>query len=165
MAAAASHSQIVIARAALVIGAILLALALIRFGFSPQLRGTFWRDLFERPGGPMSFRFYLQPLMAALTAFFDGYADARQGQPPYLQRLVSRGADHRGLLREALLSTGRILLLGFGMDAIYQTIVLGSFHPGEMLFITLALCFVPYLLLRGPFNRLARWWMRRNSHV
>jgi hypothetical protein len=165
MMAEASRSQIVIARMALGIGAVLLALALIRFGFSPELRRDFWQDLFERPGGPMSFRFYLQPAMAALAAFHDGYADARHGHPPYMQRLVSRGADHRGLLQEAVLSTGRVLLLGFGMDAVYQTTVLGSFHPGEMLFIALALAFVPYLLLRGPFNRLACWWMRRGSHV
>ena len=41
------------------------------------------------------------------------------------------------------------------MDAIYQFTVLKTFYPGEMVVITLALALVPYLLLRGPFSRLA----------
>jgi hypothetical protein len=36
--------------------------------------------------------------------------------------------------------------------------VFGTFHPGEAGIIALLLAFVPYLLLRGPFTRLANWW-------
>ena len=35
----------------------------------------------------MSFRFILQPLMAAIAAFHDGAKDARLGREPYLTRL------------------------------------------------------------------------------
>jgi hypothetical protein len=44
------------------------------------------------------------------------------------------------------------------MDAIYQSLVLKTFYPGEMVLVALLLAFVPYILLRGPFERIARWW-------
>lgn len=45
-----------------------------------------WTDLLARPGGPMSFRFLLQPVMAAIVAIRDGRRDARRGRH---QRRVS----------------------------------------------------------------------------
>ena len=59
--------------------------------------------------------------------------------------------------------TARILLLAFAMDAIYQVIVLKTFYPGEMAIVAVLLAFIPYILLRGPFARIARWWMARKS--
>ena len=78
-------------------------------------------------------------------------------------RLVSGSGDRTDLLNEAVISTGRALLLGLAMAAIYQATVLKTFYPGEMVVITLALALVPYLLLPGPFSRLARWWSSRRS--
>ena len=49
------------------------------------------------------------------------------------------------------------------MDAIYQLHVLGTFHPGEALIVSVALAFVPYLLIRGPAARVARWRQDRAS--
>jgi hypothetical protein len=43
------------------------------------------------------------------------------------------------------------------MDAIYQWIVLKTFYPGEAVIVAIALAFFPYLLLRGPIARVARW--------
>jgi hypothetical protein len=117
-----------------------------------------WRDLFDRPGGPMTFRFVLQPIMAAIAACHDGLKDARANHTPYLKSLLSE-PENRGLrLSEGLVSTARILLLGLVMDAIYQWRLLGTFYPGEAVVIAIALAFVPYLILRGPMTRLARRW-------
>jgi len=44
------------------------------------------------------------------------------------------------------------------MDLIYKFIVLKEFFPGEAVITSLLLAFVPYLLLRGPVARGARWW-------
>jgi hypothetical protein len=63
-------------------------------------------------------------------------------------------------LREGIIATSRIILLGLAMDAIYQAIVLKTFYPGETVIIAILLAFVPYALLRGPAARLARWWRR-----
>ncbi len=43
------------------------------------------------------------------------------------------------------------------MDAIYQWIVLQTFYPAEAVIVAIALAFFPYVLLRGPITRVARW--------
>lgn len=163
MAEAASRSQVLIARMAVAAIAGLVALGLLLYGLSADVHHRLWQDIFDRPGGPMSFRFILQPVMAAIAAFHDGARDARQGREPYLTRLISGSGERGDLLNETIVSTGRIVLLGLVMDGIYQFTVLKTFYPGEMVVISLALAVVPYLLLRGPFSRLVRWWSARRS--
>ena len=41
--------------------------------------------------------------------------------------------------------------------------VLGTFYPGEAVIITLILAVIPYVILRGPIARIARWWMARHT--
>jgi hypothetical protein len=65
-------------------------------------------------------------------------------------------------MREGLFSISRIILLGFAMDAIYQWRVLGTFYPGEAVAITLILAVIPYVILRGPIDRIARWYFARH---
>jgi hypothetical protein len=45
------------------------------------------------------------------------------------------------------------------MDAIYRWIVLKTFYPAEAVIVAIALAFFPYVLLRGPITRIARWWL------
>jgi hypothetical protein len=163
MAEAASRSQVLIARMAVAAIAVLAALGLFLYGLSADVHHRLWQDIFNRPGGPMSFRFVLQPVMAAIAALHDGARDARQGREPYLTRLISGSGERGDLLNEMVISTGRIVLLGLVMDGIYQFTVLKTFYPGEMVVISLALAVVPYLLLRGPFSRLVRRWSTRRS--
>lgn len=159
----ASKSQVLLARIAVTVIAVFGAFGLLKYGISNEVHHRFWQDVFDRPGGPMSFRFVLQPIMAAIAAFVDGAKDARLGRQPYLTRLFSGSSDRTELLNGALLSTGRILLLGLAMDGIYQISVLKTFYPGEMVIVALALALAPYLLLRGPFSRLVRWWSIRSG--
>ena len=53
----------------------------------------------------------------------------------------------------------RIILLGIVMDIAYQVIVFRRIHPLELVVVVLALAFLPYVLLRGPINRIARHWV------
>ena len=62
-------------------------------------------------------------------------------------------------LREGVISTAKIIILGVVMDSVYQYVVLKTFYPGETLVVALLLAFVPYLLLRGLFERVARRWV------
>jgi hypothetical protein len=101
--------------------------------------------------------------MAVLAALHDGVRDARLGRSPYFWTVLSDPAKRGGRLREGLISTARIILLGFGMDGLYQWIVLKTFYPGEMVIVAILLAFVPYLLLRGPICRAARWWLARKA--
>ena len=108
----------------------------------------------------MSFRFILQPLMASIAAVADGVNDARSGRTPYLWAIITRPNERVTRLNEGLNATARVLLIGFAMDAIYQFRVFGTLYPVEALFVSVALAFIPYLLLRGPVARVVAWWHR-----
>jgi hypothetical protein len=162
MADTITRTQLILARL-VALAAVLLVLGLFLYGFSAEVHERIWRDIAARPGGPMIFRFILQPIMAAIAAFHDGAKDARLGRSPYLWSLLTHPNENAGRLREGLIATARIILLGLGMDAAYQAVVLDTFYPGEMLLVAILLAFLPYLLLRGPFARLVRWWGERKS--
>jgi hypothetical protein len=149
---------------AVTLTAILIVLGAVWYGFSTDVHHRIWRDIAERPGGPISFRFLLQPAMAFIAALHDGINDARLGRAPYFWTILSDPTQRIDRLQEGILSTGRIILLGLGMDAIYQYKILNSFYPGEMVLVALLLAFIPYLLLRGPIARIARWWFLQHPH-
>jgi hypothetical protein len=156
---APSRSVILEARlaAALIVG--LLILGAVWYGVSFEDLDRMWRDILARPGGPMTFRFILQPAMAVLAALRDGVHDARTGRRPYVWALMHGVRDPKGRsgrLWQGIISTARILILGVVMDIIYQWKVLDTFYPAQAAVIAILLAFVPYLLLRGPFARVAR---------
>jgi hypothetical protein len=121
-----------------------------------------WHDLLDRPSGPMSFRFILQPAMAMIAAIRDGLRDARAGRAPFFWALLSSSNDRMGGLREGLVATARIILLGLGMDVIYQILVLKTFYPNEAVIIAFVLAFVPYVLTRGGITRASQWLRNRS---
>ena len=104
----------------------------------------------------MTFRFILQPMMAAILAAIDGYRDAHSGTPPYFWSLVTGSSPRGEKLFDGIIATSRVILLGLVMDVAYQLIVFKTFYPGEAAIVAVLLAFVPYLLLRGIFERLAR---------
>ncbi len=164
MTDALSTSQIVQARlaAGLIVG--LIVLGGLWYGFSYESFDRLWRDILDRPDGPMTFRFVLQPAMAALAAFRDGVKDARLGRTPYVLALLRgvRSAEGRsGRLWEGIVATARILILGVVMDMIYQWLEFKTFYPVQAAVIAILLAFVPYLLLRGPIQRVAGLWIAR----
>jgi hypothetical protein len=159
----ASRSARMMAWLVVALAALFIVLGAAEYGFSPQVRARVWHDLFERFGGPMSFRFFLQPAMAAIAATVDGIKDARIGRSPYFWTVLSAPGERGGRLREALFSTARIILLGLGMDAIYQYRVLKTFYPDEALLIALTLAVVPYFLVRGPVTRIAYRWIEHSD--
>lgn len=113
-------------------------------------------DLVGRVGGPMKFRLILQPVMAAIFAIRSGLKDAKDKKPPYFWALFTDPAHRQDMLRDGWKSVGRVFILGIIMDAIYQLIVFRWFYPGEALLIATILALIPYLLIRGPVNRIAR---------
>jgi hypothetical protein len=137
----------------------------IWYGLVWQVVRRVWLSIGERWDGPLSFRFILQPLMAAIPAIRDGIKDARAGHSLYFWTVARNRLERVERLREGLIATARIILLGLVMDVIYQYLVLKTFYPGEALIVSLLLCFVPYLAIRGPVTRIARWWRRGASGV
>jgi hypothetical protein len=158
-----SKSKLFLARLVVVLMVAFVVVGLAQYGFSAEVRARIWQNLLERAGGPMTFRFILQPIMAAIAAFLDGVKDARTGRAPFLETVLFNPAKRAGRLQEALIATARIILLGLVMDAIYQFIEFKTFHPAEAVIIALLLAFVPYVALRGIISRIARWWIGRLS--
>jgi hypothetical protein len=153
-----SKRQVQLARFVVLLLIALVIFGLLRFGLSAQARQSFWHDILARPGGPMTFRFILQPAMAVIAALVDGIKDARTGRSPYLWTVLTNPAERMGRLREGVIATARIILLGLMMDAIYQFVVLKTFYPGQAVIVALVLALFPYILLRGPIARIARRW-------
>jgi hypothetical protein len=114
----------------------------------------FMGDIVGRVHGPLSFRFILQPLMAVIFAFRDGRKDAREGKPPYAWAVFTNADHRRELLQNGWKSSGRIFLFALVLDAVYQYLAVRRFYPGEALAVSVHLALLPYLLLRGPINRL-----------
>lgn len=147
----------------IVFAVLLMAGAVIWHGVTVETLNRLWRDLADRPGGPMKFRFFLQPVMVSIPAILDGINDSHAGRSPYFWTVLSKPQQRLARLREALNATARIILLGLAMDVIYQAIVLKTFYPAEALIVALLFAFVPYLVIRGPAARIARRWHGRAS--
>jgi hypothetical protein len=45
------------------------------------------------------------------------------------------------------------------LDCIYQLVTVQFIYPLELLFTATLLALIPYILLRGPFNRIARLFL------
>jgi len=125
----------------------------------------FINDLVDRLTGPLHFRFLMQPAMAIFFGLRDGLKDAKRGKPAYSWELLTDPVHRAQLIREGLRSVLKILILAVILDAIYQVISLHWFYVGEDLLVAIGLAFVPYFLIRGPVNRVARWWTSHPHHV
>ncbi len=145
-----------LARLVIAFAIVLIVAGIVWHGITVQVFERIGRDLVQRPSRAMSFRFILQPAMAATAAILDGLRDARAGRAPYFWTVVSNRQKRIPRLREGLNATARIILLGIAMDVIYQIIVFNTFYPAEALIVALLLAFVPYLLIRGVVLRIAR---------
>jgi hypothetical protein len=146
---------------ALAIG--LIIAELLWHGVTTETVERLWRNLVQRPSGPVSFRFVLQPAMATVAAIKDAFVDARTGRSPYFLTVMSNPRERIPRLREGLEATARIILLGIVMDVVYQFLVLDTFYPLEALIVALLLAFLPYFILRGPISRIVRKWRGRPS--
>jgi hypothetical protein len=121
-----------------------------------ELLTRIWENLTGRIGGAMSFRLILQPAVAIFFALRDGLKDARANRPPYFWTIFSDSSQRRDLLHEGWKAVIKVFIMAVLIDAVYQYLQLAWFYPGEALIVAFALAFVPYLLIRGPVNRVAR---------
>jgi hypothetical protein len=145
-----------LAKAVIVVAIVLFVTGALWHGVTLKVLEQFWHDLVERPGGPMRFRFVLQPLIATIVAIRDGLEDARSGRSPYFATVLGNPRERAGRLREGLNATARIIALGLVMDVIYQAVVFRTFYPDQALVVALVLAFVPYLIVRGVITRIWR---------
>jgi uncharacterized membrane protein YjjB (DUF3815 family) len=115
-----------------------------------------WENLAGRITGPMKFRLLLQPTMALFFAIRSGLKDAREGKPAYFWALLTNPGERRAMLHDGWKSVGKVFVAALVIDVIYQVIALRWVYPGEAVLVATILALVPYLLVRGPVNRIAR---------
>jgi hypothetical protein len=121
-----------------------------------------WEILVERVSGPMWLRMVLQPAVAAFFAIRDGLKDAQDGRGPYFWQIFTDKGYRRDLIRDGWASIAKVFVMAMVMDTIYQLVVQRWIAPVEIVVVAFILAVVPYILLRGPINRIVS---RLNSRV
>ena len=123
-----------------------------------NLFSDMWEGLVSRSTGPLKFRFFLQPSVAIFLAIRAGLRDWRQGKAPFLWDFLADASKRKDLFRDFRKSVGKLFLLACLLDCIYQLIVLHWLYPFEAVIVAALLAIVPYLVVRGPVNRIATRW-------
>ena len=113
-------------------------------------------DLLARLDGPLHFRFIFQPLMAIIFAVVDGTKDARAGKPAYFWELLVTPQSRKALAQDGWKSVGKIFIFAIILDSVYQMEIHSTIYAGELLVVSFALAILPYLIVRGPVNRIVR---------
>jgi hypothetical protein len=107
---------------------------------------SFIDGLLARIDGPMALFFALR----------DGIRDARERRSPYFWALFTESSHRREMLQSGWKSIGKVFVIAIVLDLVFQYIVFRDFRPIGALLAGMTLALLPYLLLRGPVNRLVR---------
>jgi hypothetical protein len=137
----------------------------------PDIFERIWHNLLERTEGPMSLRFFIQPAMSLIFAIRAAIRDSKNNTVPYLWRFLFSKDQRKNIAKEGWKDIGKVFIIGTILDIIYQLVVIfshktkDSFYPLESLIVAFLLAIVPYLLFRGPLNRLIRMFTKKKDEV
>jgi hypothetical protein len=95
--------------------------------------------------------------MAVIFATLDGLKDDRTGKPAYFWAMIGDPELRRGLIKDGWKHFGKIFIIAIILDVVYQVKVHQTVYPGETLLVALLLAVAPYILMRGPINRVVRF--------
>ena len=118
-----------------------------------------------RHDGPMAFRLILQPVMSLIYAIIAGVKDAKAGNPPFLSALITGKKSRKILLGELWKNVGKVFILAIIMEVIFEIIEFKTVHPLDVLRVAFWLAIVPYLLMRGPVERIVELFIKRKNNV
>ena len=130
-----------------------------------DLLSTYWTDFIARFDGPLHFRLIAQPTLAVLLAVRDGRRDAREGRGAYIWKFANKPEHRREIITSGVKSISKVFVMAFALDVAYQFLEWGGLKPFQALPTAIVLAVLPYLLLRGPINRLMRIGQTRTSPV
>jgi hypothetical protein len=117
-----------------------------------------WSNLIGRIGGPLTFRLLVQPAVAAFFAIRAGFKDARESLVPYGWTVLTDPINRREFLRDGWKDVARVFVAAMVIDCVYQIMEFRWLYFEEALIVAAVLALLPYLLLRGPANRITRHW-------
>ena len=115
-----------------------------------------WEMLIGRWYGPLSFRLFIRPAVAAILAIRAGLADARAGRPPYGWTIVTHARRRWDLIQDGWRDIAKLFFAALMIDILYQIIVFHWLHPAQSVLVAATLALPAYFFLRGPANRIAR---------
>jgi hypothetical protein len=115
-----------------------------------------WSNLVGRLSGPMNFRILVQPTVAAILAIRAGLRDAREGRPAFFWAALTNPVYRSEALKDIRKDVSKVFLIAAILDSIYQLLVHRGVYVGELIIVATMLAIVPYLLIRGPVNRMSR---------
>ncbi len=115
----------------------------------------------DRMSGPMHFRMYMQPFMAAVFAVISGIKDAKAGNPAYFWAMFTQLEHRKEMFKDGWQSVGKVFILAAVLDVVYQFIVQRWVYPFEVVITAVMLAIIPYLFLRGPVNRIASLFLKK----
>jgi hypothetical protein len=129
-----------------------------------------WENLVARTSGPLHLRFYLDPAICILYAVRAAIRDAKKHVPPYLLRMLVTSKQRKEIALEGWKDIGRVFMIAVMIDIAYQFVMIFAFerttqfYPLESFIVSLGLTLVPYILVRGPLNRLiGKYYIRRKA--
>jgi hypothetical protein len=79
-------------------------------------------------------------------------------------RLIS-GESSRGRLRETWKAVFKVFIMAVVLDCLYQWLVMRWIYPGESIVTATILAIIPYVVLRGVTDRIARMWIRPPGEI
>ena len=121
----------------------------------------FVTNLVGRLSGPLTLRLFLQPGVAAFFAVRDGLKDARVERPPHLWRMVTGPPEaRRRRANKTWKAVLKVFVMAVVLDCVYQLLVFRWVYPFEAMVTASVLAILPYVLLRGVANRIARTWIQ-----
>lgn len=92
--------------------------------------------------------------MATIFAVLGGINDAKLGKPAYFWALLSNPEHRKELFKDGWKHIGKVFIVAIVLDVAYQLKVHHMIYPGEALTVAVVLAIVPYLVVRGPVNRI-----------
>jgi hypothetical protein len=116
-----------------------------------------------RMSGPMWLRIIIQPLVSFIIGLRVGIRDAHTGKPPFGWAVLSGHTQRRALLKQGWKDIARVFIASIVLDLIYQISVLRWIYPVQAVFVATLLASLPYVLARGPANRLVKLWRSRHG--
>jgi hypothetical protein len=126
-----------------------------------EILSRFVGDLIGRLSGPLTLRLFLQPAVAIFFAVRDGLKDAREGRPPHFWRMVTGPPEaRRRRAKETWRAVMKVFIMAVLLDCVYQVLMFRWVYPVEAMFTATVLAILPYAVLRGVINRLARAWLK-----
>ena len=114
-----------------------------------------WQMLIGRVEGPFTFRLIMQPIVASFLAARAALRDARNQRRPFFWLILREPGKRRRLIREGWKDVRNVFLVALAFDVIYQLVRFRWAYLGQAVIVATVLAIVPYLLIRGPLNRLA----------